>query len=269
MRVMVTGASGFVGSEVVLRLVAEGHAVTAVDRDPAALRRLAEKAPDISPVAFDLAGRESLAALLTEARPERLIHLAWYADPVDYLTAYANVASLEMTVALVQAALSVGCRRIVGGGSCAEYAFGGPAAGRERPRGTTDPLRGVQDRRLPDRARHGQKCRRAVHLDADVPHPRTGRKSAPLTAVGRAAIEVGSPVPLTDGTQVRDHLHVTRRSLSAHDHRRSRNVGRLQRLLRGTGDAEARTGNAWAISSGGPVSFGSATCRIGRARPCF
>lgn len=209
MRVMVTGATGFVGSEVVLGLVAEGHAVTAIDRDPVLLRRLAESSPGISAVAFDLERREGLAPLLAEARPDGLIHLAWYADPVDYLTAHANVASLEMTVALVEAALSSGCRRIVGGGSCVEYAL------LDRPLVESDP---ADPRTLYAASKHAawQIARvmakeagaqlawtRMFHIHGPGENP---RRLLPWVV---RQLRSGVLVPLTDGTQVRDHLHVT------------------------------------------------------------
>jgi uncharacterized protein YbjT (DUF2867 family) len=45
MRILVTGASGFVGAQLVPRLCADGHAVRALGRDPARVRRALERTP--------------------------------------------------------------------------------------------------------------------------------------------------------------------------------------------------------------------------------
>jgi nucleoside-diphosphate-sugar epimerase len=208
MRVLVTGAGGFVGSQVVRALTRDGHQVVAVDRDPALLDRLAAAAPSASFAAIDLDDTEAVRALLRRAPPEGLIHLAWYAHPKDYLTSHANLASLTMTTALVEASLAAGCRKVVVGGSCVEYA----AAARPLVEG--DP---VDPRTL------YAACKSAAHQIARTLAEEAGAELAwarifhihgPNEAEGRLIpwvarqIRSGLPVPLTDGTQVRDHLHV-------------------------------------------------------------
>ncbi len=209
MRVLVTGAGGFIGSEVVGQLVGLGHDVLAVDREAALARRVAGWPSGVSTAAADLSDAERVRSLLAEARPEAIVHLAWYANPVDYLVSPANLASLSMTTALVEAALALGCRKIVAAGTCVEY------ANRDRRINEQDPA-GPQT--LYGACKHAAwlVCRalaaaaggelawgRIFHLHGPGEDP---RRLIPWVA---GELRSGRPVELTDGTQVRDHLHLS------------------------------------------------------------
>jgi nucleoside-diphosphate-sugar epimerase len=77
-RVLVTGASGFLGSHVVHRLVALGARVTAVSSSvtPAAPGRLLGAMDDIELLAADLNDPDAMATAVARARPEVVIHHA-------------------------------------------------------------------------------------------------------------------------------------------------------------------------------------------------
>ena len=120
-RVLVTGGRGFLGSHVVRALLAS-------DRDVAILTR----SHDVRSVAGDVAGqvaiitgslqdREQLRRRLSEWQPDACIHLAWYAEPGRYLESSENLASLDGTLALLQALIDVGCETVAMAGTCAEY----------------------------------------------------------------------------------------------------------------------------------------------------
>jgi len=55
-------------------------------------------------------------------RPELCIHLAWYVEPSRYLTAPVNLDYLAATLKLARWLAANGCRRMVGVGTCFEYA---------------------------------------------------------------------------------------------------------------------------------------------------
>lgn len=124
MRVLLTGATGFVGSHVARLLARSGHDVHAMvlpGADEEA--RLAERlgAEKISLLRADLLAPASYRAALAHLRPEACLHLAWYANPRDYLSARVNIDLVGASAALGTSLVEAGCRRIVMTGTCFEY----------------------------------------------------------------------------------------------------------------------------------------------------
>ncbi len=70
MRVLVTGASGFIGGVFCRRAIEEGHEVTAL------VRRPGSEPPGTAAVAGDLGPGGGLDAALAQARPDCVVHLA-------------------------------------------------------------------------------------------------------------------------------------------------------------------------------------------------
>ncbi len=84
MRILVTGAAGFIGSTLSARLLERGDEVVGLDNlndyydvslKKARLARLTDR-PGFSFEKLDVADREGMAALFGRARPERVVHLA-------------------------------------------------------------------------------------------------------------------------------------------------------------------------------------------------
>lgn len=117
MRVFLTGATGFVGAPVLQRLLERGHEVHALvlPTDEAKLDRRA------TTVRGDLLTPASYASTLEALRPEACVHLGWYANPKDYLSARVNVDLLGASAALGAKLVDLGCARIVAAGTCFEY----------------------------------------------------------------------------------------------------------------------------------------------------
>jgi nucleoside-diphosphate-sugar epimerase len=116
-RVLVTGASGFLGRHLVEALVKRGLEVFAVSRTgvPAVC---ADAATWLS---ADLLQVESIGSLMTRVRPSSLVHLAWYAEPGLFWGSAENYRWTEATLALYRAFADQGGARVVGAGTCAEY----------------------------------------------------------------------------------------------------------------------------------------------------
>lgn len=116
-RALVTGAAGFIGSTLVDRLVADGHAVVGLDnfaRGRAAnLEHLADN-PSFSFVEADIVTAD-LQAILAEHRPEVVFHLAAQIDVRQSVVDPQFDASVNVigTVRLAEAARQTGVRKVV------------------------------------------------------------------------------------------------------------------------------------------------------------
>lgn len=120
-RVLVTGATGFIGSHVARVLLAADRDVAAVVRPGSSLWRLEDVVDRLEVFPCDLADATSLRAELERWRPEACIHLAWYAEPGKYLTARENIPALEASLGLLDELIRADCGQVVMTGTCAEY----------------------------------------------------------------------------------------------------------------------------------------------------
>jgi nucleoside-diphosphate-sugar epimerase len=114
-RVLLTGASGFLGRNAVDALANAGHEVHAVARTPG---------PDMPGVTWhqvDLTDASAAEAAVGEIAAERLLHLAWYVEHGLYWQGTENVLWVEATLRLLRAFAAAGGRRAVLAGTCAEY----------------------------------------------------------------------------------------------------------------------------------------------------
>ena len=121
MRVLLTGATGFVGSHVARLMVRDGADVFALVREGSDTWRIDDIAPMLRLVRGDLLDAEAVKRHVDEVRPELCIHLGWYAEPGKYLESMLNLDMLAASLSLVSELAEVGCRRFVGAGTCFEY----------------------------------------------------------------------------------------------------------------------------------------------------
>jgi nucleoside-diphosphate-sugar epimerase len=204
MKLWVTGASGFVGRQVCEKAMRAGHEVLAIARPGSS----ASKTPGQERRVLDLRDEREITSLMKKTLPDAIIHLAWYAHPQDYLVSVENVRALETTLAFARAVLAGGCRKMVGVGTCLEY------ADLPRPRSEQDP---IDPRSLYARCKHAAHLvltelfaregatlswARLFHMHGPGEHP------ARLVPSVAAALRAGKAFGLSPGEQVRDHMDV-------------------------------------------------------------
>ncbi len=118
MKVIVTGATGFVGQHVVNQLIASGHTVVAVARD---IKR-ATKMPWFENVDFiqcDLY-EDFQPVLQNNFSPDVLVHLAWSGLP-NYLDFFHISTNLMGDLAFLEAVVDSGISQLLVAGTCLEY----------------------------------------------------------------------------------------------------------------------------------------------------
>jgi GDP-4-dehydro-6-deoxy-D-mannose reductase len=76
MRILVTGVSGFAGSHLAEHLLSEGNEIFGFTDDPSLDDNLAALGGAVRVIEGDLRDRENVRSALTEARPDRIYHLA-------------------------------------------------------------------------------------------------------------------------------------------------------------------------------------------------
>ncbi len=118
-RVLVTGATGFIGSETLPFLIERGYEIHLLGRT-AALADASWPAKSMHFHKCDLL-QQDCRDLLAAIRPSHLLHLAWYAEHGAFWWALENLDWVAASLRLVRAFAASGGKRAVFAGTCAEY----------------------------------------------------------------------------------------------------------------------------------------------------
>jgi protein O-GlcNAc transferase len=233
-RVLVTGASGFLGRQTLgplLDLSYEVHAVGNTVTDPRARWYRA-----------DLLDQPSRRRLVAAVRPDALLHCAWMTRHGEYWTSPANLDWVAASLELARAAAEQGAHRILMVGSCAEYDWTSPLGRSWRE---DDPCRPASLYGIAKDALHRLMAAFATRAGIALVWARLfhlyGPHEAPTRFVSGliSALREGQPAETGPAGTVRDFMHVT-------------DAGRaLAHLLAG----EAR--GAINVASGQPVTIGA------------
>jgi UDP-glucose 4-epimerase len=122
LRILVTGASGHIGSFVARRLLRDGHQVIAGVRATSDLWRLEGLGGSLERATIDLATLQGEADAIAALRPDVVVHTAWSGITASRRDDPSHVATnVGGTLELVRQSGEAGVRVFVGLGSQAEY----------------------------------------------------------------------------------------------------------------------------------------------------
>jgi len=121
-RVLVTGATGFVGRHTLKTLMTLGFEVVTPSRQDC-----------------DLLDPAQMRAMLDRVRPTHILHCAWQVTHGRFWTAPENLDWVAATLLLARHAAALGVARFVGVGTCAEYDWSDGGPGRRAETDATRP----------------------------------------------------------------------------------------------------------------------------------
>jgi nucleoside-diphosphate-sugar epimerase len=202
-RVLVTGATGFIGRHCIQPLRDRGYEVHAVSSQGRA---------DIEGVEWrkaDLMAPGAARSVLAEVRPTHLLHLAWYVVPGKLIASPENFRWVEASMELVRSFAEAGGKRVAVCGSGYEYDWSYGFCHELRTPTRPDTAYGA--------------CKQALNLLLGAYAAQAGLSAAwgrvfflygphehpdrLVSSVIRALLE-GRPAPCSHGRQVRDYMHV-------------------------------------------------------------
>lgn len=204
MRLLLTGATGFVGSRVLESLIRHGSEIHAVSRRPFPRSDL-----NVTWHVADLLQYDAIAEVVSRVRATHLLHCAWYTEHGRFWTATENLHWLSCGINLVREFVQKGGRRVVLAGSCAEYDFSSKFCDDAGPPSRPSTLYGVTKQALWEvtarfAAEHGVSAATGRIFQVYGPGEPAGRL---IPAIIDACL-AGVPARCTTGAQLRDFLHV-------------------------------------------------------------
>jgi len=115
-KVLVTGATGFVGRHSIAPLLAKGHDVHTVGSRP-----VDREIPGVTHHQADLLDAGQMERVITTVQADKLLHFAWFVKPGEYLTSFNNIRWVHATLEMLRLFEENGGTRSVLSGTCFEY----------------------------------------------------------------------------------------------------------------------------------------------------
>jgi nucleoside-diphosphate-sugar epimerase len=206
--ILLTGATGFVGRQVLRALSEKGARVRVVIREGKQGQLEKLEGTESIVTTKDLF-EESVSWWVDVCTDiDTAIHVAWYAEPGNYLQSSKNLDCLIGTLQMAKGAAQAGVKRFIGIGTCFEYDFTEGLLSVQTPLGPTTPYAGAKaaafmalSHWLPQQNVEFAWCR-LFYLHGE------GEDARRLVPYLRTKLTAGEPAELTSGRQIRDYLDV-------------------------------------------------------------
>ena len=206
--VLITGATGFVGRQVLRALGDQGAQVRLVVRDEKQLALVGRECVESLVLSPDIFVEDASWWAKACRGVDIVIHVAWYAEPCKYLQSAKNLDCLIGTLQMAKGAVQAGVRRFIGVGTCFEYELSSGTLSAESPLQPLTPYAGSKAAAfmalaqcLPQQGVEFAWCR-LFYLYGE------GEDARRLVPYLRTNLAAGQPVKLASGKQIRDFLNV-------------------------------------------------------------
>jgi dTDP-6-deoxy-L-talose 4-dehydrogenase (NAD+) len=206
--VLLTGATGFVGRQVLRGLSKQGAQVRLVVRDEKQGELVSQGCVESLVHSPDVFAEDAAWWAKVCRGVDIVIHVAWYAEPGKYLQSAKNLDCLIGTLQMARGAVQAGVRRFIGVGTCFEYELSTGILSEESPLQPLTPYAGSKaavfmalSQCLPQQGVEFAWCR-LFYLYGE------GEDARRLVPYLHSNLAAGQPVKLTGGKQIRDFLNV-------------------------------------------------------------
>ena len=204
-RVLLTGATGFIGRQTIDKLLQLGYSIDAISSSQSL-----EGHKNLTYHLCDLLDQDSVDNLLKTIQPTHLLHLAWCLKPGEFWTALENIDWVAASVNLVRSFRRSGGRRAVFAGTCAEYDWSFDTCDE-----ATTPIRPATVYGTSKEALHTVLRTISKDQELSIGWGRVFSVYGPYEAEPRLCASIltalmrDEHVSCSDGRQVRDYMHVT------------------------------------------------------------
>ena len=122
--ILITGAAGFIGSNLLRRLIKKKFKVNVFINQKTNLWRIKDLLNDTNIYFVDLTNKKKLSLLIKQVKPKTIFHLSAYgAYPFQNFTDLIKKVNLDVTMNLLHSCEKYGFEKFINTGSSSEYGF--------------------------------------------------------------------------------------------------------------------------------------------------